>query len=71
VKKINYPKATHFYDQEDSESKQLEHCVTVGDAIGDLPKITDNWRISEVSFLKIKILLNTKKMRSGNNNSKL
>ncbi len=70
-KKFNYPKATHFYDQEDSESKQLEHCVTVGDAIGDLPKITDNWRISEVEYSKNKNLTKyQKKMRSGNNNSK-
>ena len=26
--------------------------VTVGDAIGDLPNITDNWRISEVEYSK-------------------
>lgn len=47
-KKFEYPKYTHFYDQENKEG--LKHYTTVGDAIGDLPKITDNWRISEVEY---------------------
>lgn len=70
-KKFQYPKATHFYDQEDIESKYLEPCVTVGDAIGDLPNITDNWRITEVEYSKNKDLTKYQKiMRSGNNDSK-
>ncbi len=47
---FRYPKHTHYYDQEDEEAKQLKPFVTVGDAIGDLPRITDNWRISEAPY---------------------
>lgn len=49
---FNYPEATHYYDQEDEASKNLKPFVTVGDAIGDLPTITDNWRVSEVEYSK-------------------
>lgn len=47
---FHYPEPTHYYDQEDEESKKLKRFVTVGDAIGDLPDITDNWRVSEVEY---------------------
>lgn len=50
--KFRYPDPTHYYDQEDEESRKLKPFVTVGDAIGDLPKITDNWRITEVEYSK-------------------
>lgn len=49
---FNYPKQTHYYDQEDVESKKLKKCVTVYDAISDLPKITDNWRNSYERYSK-------------------
>ena len=51
-KVFEYPKPTHYYDQEDEESKKLKPCNTVEDAIGDLPTITDNWRISEMPYSK-------------------
>ena len=50
--KYEYPKATHYYDQEDEESKLLKPCTTVSDAITDLPTITDNWRVSEMPYSK-------------------
>lgn len=50
--KFNYPEQTHYYDQEDEVAKKLKHFVTVGDAIEDLPTITDNWRVSEVQYSK-------------------
>jgi len=69
--KFQYPEATHYYDQEDIESKKLKPCITVGEAIGDLPNITDNWRISEVEYSKNNNLTEYQKlMRSGNYNSK-
>lgn len=49
---FEYPKPTHYYDQKDEESKKLKPCTTVKDAIGDLPTITDNWRISEMPYSK-------------------
>ena len=64
---FQYPKQTHYYDQEDESSKKLKHFVTVGDALGDLPKITDNWRNSEEPYSKNKGLSEYQKlMRSGN-----
>lgn len=47
-----YPKQTHFYDQSEMERLFLKPCTTVADAIGDLPEITDNWRISEMPYSK-------------------
>lgn len=48
---FHYPKHTHFYDQDDASLKsELLPAVTVEDAISDLPKITDNWRISECTY---------------------
>lgn len=49
--KYNYPKETHYYG-EDNKKRDLKKCTTVKDAIGDLPNITDNWRVSEVKYSK-------------------
>lgn len=65
--KFNYPEQTHYYDQEDEDAKKLKHFVTVGDAIGDLPKITDNWRISEVQYSKQTNLSEYQKIMRKNN----
>ena len=51
-KKFKYPRHTHYYDQEDVEKDSLKKYVSVGEAINDLPNITDNWRISEVEYSK-------------------
>ena len=64
-KKFEYPKATHYFDQEDKTN--LKHFVTVGDAIGDLPKITDNWRISDVIYSKNDNLSEYQKIMRANN----
>ena len=56
VKKFNYPEQTHYYDQAIDETKKLKDFVCVEDAISDLPRITDNWRISEVAYSKNKNL---------------
>lgn len=53
-KTFEYPKQTHYYDQEDEEAKKLKPCVTVKDALSDLPKITDNWRNSVEKYSKFK-----------------
>ncbi len=62
-----YPKPTHYYDQEGEEAKGLKRYVTVGDAIGDLPRITDNWRVSEVEYSKHKGLSEYQKLMRKNN----
>ena len=49
-KKFLYPEHTHYYDQDEDKRSELLPCTTVEDAIGDLPKITDNWRISEMPY---------------------
>lgn len=67
---FSYPKATHYYDQEDEESKNLKPCVTMGDAIADLPNITDNWRVSEVEYSKFKRLSEYQKLMRQNNPKK-
>ena len=54
VNAFQYPSQTHYYDQEDEESKELKPCVTVKDALSDLPKITDNWRNSIERYSKFK-----------------
>lgn len=51
-KEFLYPKHTHYYDQPAELKDELKPCTTVLDAIGDLPKITDNWRISEMPYSK-------------------
>ncbi|MCR5106716.1 MAG: DNA cytosine methyltransferase [Lachnospiraceae bacterium] len=65
-----YPRPTHYYDQEDEESKKLKPCVTMGDAIADLPTITDNWRVSEVEYSKFKRLSEYQKLMRQNNPKK-
>ena len=63
--KFCYPKQTHFYDQD--SKKGLKRFVSVGDAISDLPRITDNWRISDMEYSKNSRLNEYQKiMRSGN-----
>lgn len=69
-KKFNYPKPTHYYDQTDEESKKLKPCTTVEDAIGDLPKITDNWRISEMPYPKVDRLTEYQKLMRSYGNGK-
>ena len=49
---FEYPKHTHFYDQDSELAKELKPCTTVKDAISDLPTITDNWRITEMPYSK-------------------
>ncbi|MBR6200690.1 MAG: DNA cytosine methyltransferase [Spirochaetales bacterium] len=68
LKKFEYPLPTHYYDQDDK--KGLKHFVSVSDAISDLPKITDNWRVSEVEYSKFDNLSEYQRiMRSHNNKS--
>lgn len=69
-KKFNYPIPTHYYDQEDEESKKLKPCTTVEDAIGDLPTITDNWRISEMPYSKNDNLTEFQQIMRSNGNGK-
>lgn len=69
-KKFEYPKPTHYYDQPENERKNLKHFVTVKDAISDLPKITDNWRISECEYSKFENLNDYQKIMRKNNKKK-
>lgn len=69
-KKFEYPKPTHYYDQPESERRNLKHFVTVKDAISDLPKITDNWRISECEYSKFENLNDYQKIMRKNNKKK-
>lgn len=68
--KFNYPAPTHYYDQEDDASKKLKPCTTVEDAIGDLPTITDNWRISEMPYSKNKELTEFQQIMRQSGNGK-
>lgn len=61
-KKFSYPKQTHYYDQPEEEKKKLKPFVSVKDAIGDLPRITDNWRVSECEYSKFTGLNEYQKM---------
>ena len=69
-KVFEYPKPTHYYDQEDEESKKLKPCNTVEDAIGDLPTITDNWRISEMPYSKTEGLTEYQQLMQSYGNGK-
>ncbi len=69
-KVFEYPKPTHYYDQEDEESKKLKPCNTVEDAIGDLPTITDNWRISEMPYSKTERLTEYQRLMQSYGNGK-
>ena len=66
-KKYEYPKPTHYFDQPEEERKGLKHFTTVRDAISDLPKITDNWRISEVEYSKNENLNEYQKLMRSHN----
>lgn len=68
--KYHYPEQTHYYDQTDEKAKTLKHFVTVGDAICDLPVITDNWRVSEVEYSKFDDLSEYEKLMRENNPGK-
>jgi len=68
--KFNYPEPTHYYDQEDEEAKKLKPCTTVRDAIGDLPTITDNWRITEMPYSKMDNLTDFQKLMRKTGNGK-
>ena len=68
--KYSYPTPTHYYDQTDEESKKLKPCTTVQDAIGDLPKITDNWRITEMPYSKNSGLTEFQKIMRASGNGK-
>ncbi len=68
--KFKYPEHTHYYDQENVAKNPLKPFINVADAIGDLPKITDNWRVSEVEYSKNENLSEYQKiMRKNNNNN--
>lgn len=69
-KKYNYPEPTHYYDQSESEKKLLKRCNTVQDAIGDLPDITDNWRITEMPYSKNSGLTEYQKLMRSKSNGK-
>ena len=69
-KKYNYPEPTHYYDQDEEDAKKLKKFTTVEDAIGDLPAITDNWRISEMPYSKNKGLTDFQKLMRKNGNGK-
>ena len=68
--KFTYPKPTHYYDQTDEDSKKLKPCTTVRDAIGDLPQITDNWRISEMPYSAYQGLTEFQKLMRKDSNGK-
>ncbi len=69
-KKFSYPEPTHYYDQEYDISEKLKPCTTVQDAIGDLPDITDNWRISEMPYSKNSGLTEFQKLMRSSGNGK-
>ena len=69
-KKFSYPTPTHYYDQEDAKSERLIPCTTVEDAIGDLPKITDNWRVAEMPYSKNLDLTDFQKIMRKNGNGR-
>jgi DNA (cytosine-5)-methyltransferase 1 len=60
--KFNYPKITHRIVEEKKQQRISDHniklpsAITVFEAISDLPKITDNWRIDDVKYSKNKNL---------------
>ncbi len=65
--RYEYPKPSHYFDQEEEKRNSLKPFVTVGDAIGDLPTITDNWRISEMPYSKYNGLTEYQQMMRQNN----
>ena len=68
VKKFKYNIPEIKYFSEDNLFSKNQKYVTVKDAISDLPKITDNWRIDECEYSKSYNLNNyQKKMRAKTN----
>lgn len=67
---FNYPEPTHYYDQSDELAKSLKPYTTVRDAIGDLPQITDNWRVSEMPYSKMRGLTDYQKLMRKKANGK-
>lgn len=69
--KFEYPKKTHYYDEDltlfDEDINNLKKHSTVGDAIGDLPDITDNWRVTEVEYSKFENLSEYQKIMREHN----
>ena len=65
---FNYPQPTHFVEKKSNQHKffddslSLPKAINVFDAISDLPKITDNWRIDEVEYSKNDNLSNYQKL---------
>lgn len=69
-KTFEYPKPEFFYDQPENERAGLKHFVTIKEAFSDLPKITDNWRISEMEYSENDSLNDYQKiMRKNNGNT--
>ena len=64
--KYQVPKIKNFPD-DDLFSKGNKY-ITVKDAIDDLPKITDNWRVDECAYSKSKNLNNYQKIMRKNTN---
>jgi len=63
--KFEYPTITHWFkdsnfninpSKKEIDTEKLKSHITVESAISDLPKITDNWRISECEYSKQKNL---------------
>ena len=68
IKKFKYNIPEIKYFSEDNLFSKNQKYVTVKDAISDLPKITDNWRIDECEYSKSYNLNNyQKKMRAKTN----
>lgn len=65
--KFNYPKETHYYDQDEHNKMALKRFTTLQDAIGDLPAITDNWRVSVMPYSKYEGLTEYQKLMRANN----
>ena len=72
---FNYPKITHWAkgarhnidpNNENIDPEALQKHVSVNSAISDLPKITDNWRVSEVKYSKHKGLDSYQKLMREN-----
>ena len=72
---FKYPEITHWFNEgkfninpndNKIDTEKLEEHVTVKSAISDLPKITDNWRVSEVEYSKHKGLDSYQKLMRKN-----
>ena len=71
--KFKYPDETHFGFENGNKTpdlftkkSNLKKFINVFDAISDLPQITDNWRVDEVSYSKNKNLSNYQKIMRTN-----